>query len=291
MRWWRSAVTGLVILAIDTATQACSVALNLRGEITQRREIAPQGHSKLVLDMVAGLLRQAGLALKQVDIIAVDVGPGSFTGVRIGLGVAQGLAYGAGLMVAPVGSLAALAHGAAQSLAVAPSSAAAAPLLWAAIDARMQQIYHALYRHRAGAEPQPIIAPALIAPQDVGAASRALDSAARDAPIIGLGSGWDRYAAIMLAALAADAAGASPEQTARGRAQWLPERYPQAAAVAQIAAARGRAAAIPALQLTACYIREQVAAIPAAPTSKDLKTMARRIRAPVAHRRSRIHRG
>ena len=123
----------LKILAIDTVTEVCSVALNLHGAVTQRLEIAA-GHSRLVLGMAQTLLRQCGLTLDQLDALAVDIGPGSFTGTRIGIGVAQGLAFGAGLKVIPVRSLEALAH-AQPNETVLP-----------AIDARMGQIYHGLYR-------------------------------------------------------------------------------------------------------------------------------------------------
>ena len=131
----------LKILAIDTATEACSVALNLHGTVTQRFEIAPNGHSKLVLDMAESLLKQCGLDLQQLDALAVDVGPGSFTGLRIGVGVAQGLAYGAGRKVIPVGSLDALAHG----VFYEASHEASQATVLAAIDARMGQIYYGLY--------------------------------------------------------------------------------------------------------------------------------------------------
>ncbi len=237
------ATTNLKILAIDTVTEACSVALNLGGAVTQRMEIAPQGHSRLVLDMVQALLQAHATKLQNLHAVAVDVGPGSFTGVRIGIGVAQGLAYGAGLPVIAVGSLETLA------------GAVAHPLVLPAIDARMQQIYYGLYRNspppsspspahdpnpaaNPAAPPHEIMPPALSAPQHLTPCERQ--------DIIGVGSGWDRYAPILL-------------ETLNGaKCNWHANQYPQAASLSQIAAARGLSSAISPLQLTACYVRNEV---------------------------------
>ncbi|MDD9810421.1 MAG: tRNA (adenosine(37)-N6)-threonylcarbamoyltransferase complex dimerization subunit type 1 TsaB [Gammaproteobacteria bacterium] len=101
--------TDLNILALDTVTEACSVALLARGTLEQRFEVAANRHSRRVLGMAQEVLRARGLALRDLDALAVDVGPGAFTGARIGIGVAQGLAYGADLTVIPVNSLEALA--------------------------------------------------------------------------------------------------------------------------------------------------------------------------------------
>jgi len=101
--------TDLNILALDTVTEACSVALLARGTVEQRFEVAANRHSRRVLGMAQEVLRARGLALRDLDALAVDVGPGAFTGARIGIGVAQGLAYGANLTVIPVNSLEALA--------------------------------------------------------------------------------------------------------------------------------------------------------------------------------------
>ena len=237
----------LKILAIDTATEACSVALNLRGEITRRFEIAPNGHSKLVLGMAESLLQQSGLDLAQLDALAVDVGPGSFTGVRIGIGVAQGLAYGSGRKVIAVGSL--------ETLACGIAGEAGYETVLAAIDARMGQVYYGLYRNPRNvpgapdSEPQTLIQPTLGAPQTLTASAIGGKKIISGKKIIGVGSGWDRYAPVMPEALN----GPGPV------VEWLAGRYPDAATVSQIAVARGLQSAVSPLQLSAAYIRDQVA--------------------------------
>ena len=100
------------LLAIDTVTEACSVALWQDGEITTQEEVVQQQHTERVLPMVQALLAQTETALSQLDAIVFDRGPGSFTGLRIGAGVVQGLALGLDRPVIPVSSLATLAQGA-----------------------------------------------------------------------------------------------------------------------------------------------------------------------------------
>ena len=125
------------LLAIDTVTEACSAALWLDGEVQERFELAPRRHTTLILPMVQQLLADSGLSLSQLDALAVDRGPGSFTGVRIGTGVAQGLAYAVDLPVVPVSSLATLAQAVWQKLQHKH--------VLALIDARMQEVYWARY--------------------------------------------------------------------------------------------------------------------------------------------------
>ncbi len=122
------------ILAIDTVTQACSVALLCAEERVQRMKIQGNQHSALLLNMVDEVLAESKLSLSDINLIAVNNGPGSFTGIRIGVGVAQGLAYGDNIPILGINSLAVLA---AQTTARGP--------VLSMIDARMKQIYWAVY--------------------------------------------------------------------------------------------------------------------------------------------------
>jgi tRNA threonylcarbamoyladenosine biosynthesis protein TsaB len=131
----------LKLLAIDTVTEACSAALWQDGEVQERFEIAPRRHTSLILPMVQELLVDAGMSLRQLDAIAVDRGPGSFTGVRIGAGVVQGLAYAVDLPVIPVSSLATLAQAVWLKLHH--------KRVLALIDARMHEVYWARYELQA----------------------------------------------------------------------------------------------------------------------------------------------
>ncbi|MEO8743427.1 MAG: tRNA (adenosine(37)-N6)-threonylcarbamoyltransferase complex dimerization subunit type 1 TsaB, partial [Lysobacteraceae bacterium] len=80
------------LLAIETATEACSVALSIDGEVRERFEIAPRRHGELVLPWADALLTEAGIVKSQLDAIAVGRGPGAFTGVRLAVAIAQGIA-------------------------------------------------------------------------------------------------------------------------------------------------------------------------------------------------------
>jgi tRNA threonylcarbamoyladenosine biosynthesis protein TsaB len=126
------------ILAIDTATEACSVALLVDDVCQERFELAPRQHTELVLPMVDDLLKSAGLSLTQLDALAFNCGPGSFTGVRVGTSVTQGLAFSANLPVIPVSSLAALAQSAYREQHQSK--------VLATIDARMNEIYWGCYQ-------------------------------------------------------------------------------------------------------------------------------------------------
>jgi tRNA threonylcarbamoyladenosine biosynthesis protein TsaB len=120
------------VLAIDTSTEALSVALRTEQGTAERGLETARGHAEQILSLIDAVLGEAGVRLSQLDGIAAGVGPGSFTGVRISVAVAQGLAYGAGLPVAPVTSLEALAF---------PAIETGADRVIACLDARMGEIY------------------------------------------------------------------------------------------------------------------------------------------------------
>lgn len=129
------------LLAIDTATEACSVALNLDGDIVERYTIEPRSHASHVLPMVDALLAEAGVVLTDLDAIAFDRGPGSFTGIRIGTSVVQGLAFGAELPVIPVSSLEILVQGNIENIQTSN--------MVAMLDARMNEVYWAAFKKEA----------------------------------------------------------------------------------------------------------------------------------------------
>ena len=97
------------LLAFETATEACSVALWIDGEVRERFELAPRRHAELALPWAEQLLAEAGIARSQLDAIAVGRGPGAFTGVRLAIALAQGIALALDQPVVPVSTLAALA--------------------------------------------------------------------------------------------------------------------------------------------------------------------------------------
>ena len=126
------------ILAIDTATEACSVALSDNGSTHAHFELCPREHTQRILPMVQDMLTAGDLSLEQLDVLAFGRGPGSFTGVRIGIGIAQGLALGADLPLTGVSTLATMAQGAWRKTG--------ATRVLAAIDARMGEVYWAEYQ-------------------------------------------------------------------------------------------------------------------------------------------------
>ncbi|MDH5518111.1 MAG: tRNA (adenosine(37)-N6)-threonylcarbamoyltransferase complex dimerization subunit type 1 TsaB [Gammaproteobacteria bacterium] len=130
------------ILAIDTATEACSAALYIDGEISAEYELAPREHTQLILPMLDRLLNAAGIGISQLDALSYARGPGAFTGVRIAAGVIQGLSYAAEIPVLPVSTLAAIAAGVFEQHGHRD--------ILTAIDARMGEVYWAAYRVEAG---------------------------------------------------------------------------------------------------------------------------------------------
>lgn len=130
------------LLALDTATEACSVALLHEGRVLSHYEVIPRLHAQRVLPMIRDLLAEAGVALSAVDALAFGRGPGAFTGVRIAVGVVQGLAFALERPVIPVSNLAVLAQRALREQG--------ARQIAAAIDARMDEVYWGCYREERG---------------------------------------------------------------------------------------------------------------------------------------------
>ncbi len=219
------------ILAIDTCTEACSAALYLEGEVLERYELAPRRHAELLLPMVEGLLAEAGLKLAALDGLAFGRGPGAFTGVRIGVGVAQGLAFGAELPVLPVSTLAALAQQAARTRGHTA--------FLSAIDARMDEVYFAPYRLGDDGLVAECGEERVCAPGDV--------SWPGEGEWYGIGSGWQVHAEALAAA-------------GCGVVGWQGEAYPRAHDIALLGAAMlERGEGLPAEQALPVYLRDKVA--------------------------------
>lgn len=125
-----------LILAIDTSTEACSASLLQGQHCALRFEKTANAHTKLLLPMIASLLEETQCSLAEVDALAVTRGPGSFTGVRIGVGMAQGLSFGLNIPVYEISTLAALAY-----------ACGAVSRVNVAIDARMQEVYTATFEY------------------------------------------------------------------------------------------------------------------------------------------------
>jgi tRNA threonylcarbamoyladenosine biosynthesis protein TsaB len=130
------------LLAFETSTEACSVALWRGGEVVERFGIAPRRHAELALPWAEALLAEAGVARVQLDAIAVGRGPGAFTGVRLGVAIAQGIALALDIPVLPVSTL----------LALAARAPAPAQRVLAAIDARMGEVYLGAFAREDGGD-------------------------------------------------------------------------------------------------------------------------------------------
>lgn len=136
------------LLALDTSSDACSVAVQIGVTVFERHDIAPRQHSRLLLPMIRELLGEACASLRDLDALVVGNGPGSFIGVRIAGSVAQGLAFGAGLRIVPVSSLAAVA--------LECSKNCAAENIAVAQDAHMQEVYIGLFEASTDGLPRPV---------------------------------------------------------------------------------------------------------------------------------------
>lgn len=164
------------LLAIDTSGLACSVALITPLAVYTRFEETQKGHTALLLPMIEALLQEAGIGLNALSAIAVGRGPGSFTGVRIAMSAAQGLAFGLQIPVYPVSTLAALCFGAREWVTDNTT------LVVGALDARMHELYAASYMKE-----KEILTECLIKP------AKLLQALSQKTNIIALGTGWDAY--------------------------------------------------------------------------------------------------
>lgn len=216
------------IIALDTSTEYCSLALWLNNELISKEVLAGQRHSELLLPMLHTMLAEASVTLNQIGGIAFGAGPGSFTGLRIACGVVQGLAFSQNIPVIGISTLEALAQ------------QADAPKVLAALDARMGELYFAAYEKTATGGWTSIHAPLLCQPE----AAPAVEGAGWT----GCGSGFDLYHADL------------SQHYSNNLQQIMPDCYPHAREIAQLAVikfAKGEGKA--AEEALPVYIRNKVA--------------------------------
>ena len=218
------------ILAIETATDACSVALSVESRMVDRQTCEPRVHAERVLQMVRDCLEEADLSLGSLDALAFGRGPGSFTGVRIAAGIVQGLALGANLPVVPVSTLA--------GYAVAVWRKNNARQVAVAVDARMDECYWGCFRiSEAGVASsigkEMIAKPGAVPPPGEG-------------DWVGVGSGWQAFPELRSAMPAVDVRSASILPMARDIVPTAIRQFE-------------RGEAVPAEQALPVYLREKVA--------------------------------
>lgn len=218
----------MLLLALDTSTEALSIALWHDGAILSKHCHAGQRHAELTLPMLDALFAEAGMARTQLEAIAYPLGPGSFTGLRIGCGLAQGIGQALDIPLVGISSLATLAAG---------SDAAVGQVVLAALDARMNQVYAGLYQHTDQGW-QTLTPDGLFNPEDVPLPTTAA---------LALGNAFAAYPALT-------------DRLPPTLHVLDPHRLPHAAHLAALGAAACAAGlAIPAEQAGLVYLRDQVA--------------------------------
>ncbi len=233
------------LLAIDSATERLALAAiddgRAPGEVLVRANCRIDhldldgggAASAQALPMLMALLQRLGWTFADLDAIAFGRGPGGFTGLRTACAVAQGLAWGQGIPVVPVDSLAIVAEDAARHAGLD-----AGAVVWVAMDARMDEIYAGCYRDGGDTGWQPVVAPSLTTPE-------ALHAAWREAPP---------------GVVAGSALAAFGERLDTGAAQRAPQEHGRAAALGWLAAAGfARGDGVPADQALPVYLRDKVA--------------------------------
>lgn len=215
------------LLAIETSTDLCSVAVALDDQILCEERLAPRQHAELLLPMIDAALARAGIGRAQLDAVAFSQGPGSFTGVRIAASVTQGIAYGLDLPVIPVSTLAALAQG------------VGGRLIAAALDARLGEVYYGLYGRGDAGLVTPLTPDALLRPEQV--------SLPETDDWIAVGPGFKAHEEALLLRIAK-----------RGIETFV-ERLPSARQVAELGRhALANGATVTAQQAMPVYLRERV---------------------------------
>ncbi|HLK71294.1 MAG TPA: tRNA (adenosine(37)-N6)-threonylcarbamoyltransferase complex dimerization subunit type 1 TsaB [Steroidobacteraceae bacterium] len=251
------------LLALDTASELCSAALWLDGQLLWRETLAPRAHAALILPMIDELLEEGGCRLTALDAVAFGRGPGAFTGVRLAAAIAQGLGFAAGRPLIAISDLRAIA---AQAL----EHEGSATRVLVCQDARMQEVYWGCFERiqvRGVATLQPVgpeavaVSGAVELPpgwrsaahahaQALAHAQAQVPAQAQGLQVLGAGSGF----------------AADPELSRRLRpdlAVILPRLQPRAREIARLAAEDGLGAAVSAEEALPVYLRDRVAVAPA----------------------------
>ena len=195
------------ILAIETASERCSVALEYNGTVFCDESEQPRGHADLILKMVQNVLDEAEISMQALDALAYSKGPGAFTSIRIGISAVQGLALGSGLQVAGASSLEIMAQKFASD---------EGRVVLAALDARMHEVYFGVYQINNG-KAEPLQAEQVAKPVDITLEEIDISGA------ICTGSGWQAYAEEM------------QERFSAFDLEQNPEKYPHARQLLDIA--------------------------------------------------------
>lgn len=226
------------LLALDTSSVACSVAVGIDDAIIERYEEQPREHTRLLVPMIQGVLQEAELTLSELDAIVLGNGPGSFIGMRIAASVAQGLAYGSGLNIVPVSSLAAVA-----AQVFADGEAAEVVVTQ---DAHMSEVYLGGFERGQNGLPAELISERLQVQDCI--AELNYDAAG---PRVAAGAGWQCYPALLA--------------KNKARLDTVSDRlYPRAQYLLGLGAqGLGTGLAIGPAELIPAYLRQKVAEKPA----------------------------
>lgn len=226
------------ILAFDTSAESCSVALWIDGDCEIRQELAPRRHAQLLLPMIQDVMSARQRQFADLDLIAFGRGPGSFTGLRIAAGVAQGLSFGADIPVMPISNLKAMALQAAESGKQGP--------ILSVIDARMDEVYWGLFEAQLDQSSGKVLEVQTIGDEKVSPPEKVMLAGSQ--PCYGIGNGLqfkDRF----------------PVETQDSLAGLNKDAIPQAQTVAKLAYLEWQAGrkGVEALEAKPVYIRDEVA--------------------------------
>ena len=223
------------LLAIDTSSLACTVALSIGDELIERHEEQEREHTRLLMPMIRDVLDRAGVELTDLEAIVLGNGPGSFIGMRIAASVSQGLAHGAGVRIIPVSSLAAVA--------AEVMDTTDAEIVAVTQDAHMQEVYMGVYARRADGLPQSVCDERLQSQSIIEELQRCERNSS-----IAAGHGWQRYPKLL----------AANEALLGGQSAVL---YPRAAYLLPLA---DISAAVLPQDIQPAYLRQKVAEKPKA---------------------------